>query len=387
VSELSSLSIATTKRLVEELLSDDQLVEVGTHDNPRGRKASLLQLNGRYCCAVGVNIIPNAIEIASLSFTGRILRTNRIDGVPGNRDSILPIVREEIEKAIQLNAELCDGRFLGIGVGIAGLVNTGTGSVLYSPVIEGWDDTELGSELHEAFSTPVIVDDTVRCMALAEKRYGTAKDLRNYLYVYIGGGVGSGMVLDGRMYRGRHGVAGEFGHMAVRTNGNLCTCGNRGCLEAHVSVASILEQMEKSLRNNIHSSLKNFVTNGSRASLYDILHEARQGDKLACNLIQDVSDNIGIGIANLVNIFDPGDIILGGEVIDAFGDLIMDDLDRSVRLQAINAISTRTRIMRSTVREFAAAQGAATLLIEKYLQNDILNIQKEEADHGNRRVH
>jgi len=119
---------------------------------------------------------------------------------------------------------------LGIGIGIAGLVNIRDGVVLYTPNMTGWEDVELGRLVKDHFDVEVIVDDTTRCMALSEKRYGLARDLQNFLYIYIGEGVGSGLILDGRIYRGRHGVAGEFGHITIHPNGNLCNCGNRGPL-------------------------------------------------------------------------------------------------------------------------------------------------------------
>ncbi len=398
VAQISRLSIATTKRLIEELLRDSLVVEVGVNDSTRGRKASLLQLNSNYCCAIGLNIIHYALEIVELSFTGKVIYQNTIEDIEPHRDAILPHLRREIRKAIEFHEESCRGKLLGIGIGIAGLVNTSEGLVLYTPNMTGWDNVALAHQLKEEFNTDAIVDDTVRCMTLSEKRYGAAKELSNFLYIYIGRGVGSGILLDGRIYRGKHGVAGEFGHMTIREDGNLCNCGNRGCLEAHVSMERILEEAKRGISLEADTTLRTCIGGGSlegviekgRAkgrgieeksagggsiiTLQSISSESEKGDRFASSIINRVGEHIGTGIANLVNVFDPGVIILGGEVIDAFGEPLIKKVNDIVQMKAIRAISSRTRIVRGEVMGWTASRGAATLLIEKYLQNSILNI-------------
>ena len=374
ISQLSRLSIATTKRLIEELLTDHIIIEVGRTNNARGRKASLLRLNEEYCCSIGVNIIHDALEIAGISFTGTVLFTKKIRGTHSTREAIQPLLENEIREIVDKIQDMCSGKLLGIGIGIAGLVDINRGIVLYTPNMTGWESAPLGPYLTERFNTDVITDDSVRCMALSEKRYGAARKLRNFLYIYIGKGVGSGVLLDGRIYRGAHGVAGEFGHITIKQNGNLCNCGNSGCLEAHVSESRIIEDIGKNIASNVYSSLSDIIGKGNSIGLEDILHHARGGDKLANLTINNVSENIGIGIANLVNVFDPGVIILGGEVIDTFGESMMENILRVVRLKAINTIASQTSIIPAEVENFSASRGAATLLIEKHLQNSILNI-------------
>jgi predicted NBD/HSP70 family sugar kinase len=374
ISHLSKLSIATTKRLIEELLNDSIIIEVGQTNNARGRKASLLRLNERYCCSIGVNIIHNALEVSVLSFTGNVLSSRKILGSRPTREAIQPLLVKTLRDTVDEIHGSSSGKLLGIGIGIAGLVDINQGIVLYTPNMTGWESSPLGSTLSERFNTDIIIDDSVRCMALSEKRYGAARELGTFLYIYIGKGVGSGVLLDGRIYRGAHGVAGEFGHITIKQNGNLCNCGNNGCLEAHVSESRIIEDITRNIASNVHSSLADRTESENGIGLQDILEHARGGDKLANLTINDVSENIGIGIANLVNVFDPGVIILGGEVIDTFGENMMENIIRIVRLKAINTISSQTSIIPAAVEDFTASRGAATLLIEKRLQNGILNL-------------
>ena len=374
ISKLSKLSIATTKRLIEELLRDNLIIEVGQTNNTRGRKASLLQLNEEYCRSIGVNIIPDALEIAALSFTGSVIYEKTISSVKPDREAIFPLLEGELRLVLESIESTYNGHLLGIGIGIAGLVDINRGTVLFTPNMTGWEDAALGPLVSDLFGTDVFVDDSVRCMAISEKRYGVARELRNFLYIYIGKGVGSGVLLDGRIYRGAHGVAGEFGHITIKQNGNLCNCGNRGCLEAHVSESRIVEYVQRNISSNVHSSLSGILHGKNSITLMDILHHADEGDKLANLTINNVSENIGMGIANLVNVFDPGVIILGGEVIDTFGENMMDNIIRVVKLKAINTIASQTSIIAASVESYSASRGAATLLIEKYLQNNILNI-------------
>ncbi len=139
-----------------------------------------------------------------------------------------------------------------------------------------------------------------------------------------------------------------------------------------MSVDSILHGVRSSLEANVYSTLKTIPAEKGKITLEDILFESEKSDKLSNMIINTISE--GFGIANLVNVFDPGVIILGGEVIDIFGDHVLENVGRIVRLKAINAISSRTEILRSGVRDFSASRGAATLLIEKQLHNEILNI-------------
>ena len=223
ISQLSRLSIATTKRLIEKLLVDHLIIEVGQTNSTRGRKASLLQLNGEYCCSIGVNIIPHALEIAALSFAGSVLYEKKIGGMEPTREAIQPLLDNELGEFMDKVKGRYSGKLLGIGIGIAGLVDINRGIVLYTPNMTGWESAALGPQLTERFHTDVIIDDSVRCMALSEKRYGVARELRNFLYIYIGKGVGSGVLLDGRMYRGAHGVAGEFGQSRSNRTGTCAT--------------------------------------------------------------------------------------------------------------------------------------------------------------------
>jgi glucokinase len=160
----------------------------------------------------------------------------------------------------------------------------------------------------------------------------------------------------------------------IKQEGNLCNCGNRGCLEAYVSESRIIDEVHNSVSSNGGSSLARLIEKDHSISLKEIIREADNGDRFANLTVNSVSENIGIGIANLVNVFDPGVIILGGEVIGTFGERVIQDIIRIVSCKSIQTISSQTSIVQGGVTDLSASRGAATMLIEKHLQNDILNI-------------
>ena len=289
-------------------------------------------------------------------------------GNPDKNTIIKKVIRlVEDEKSKYGNA----GTLMGIGLGIAGLVDARKGIVYYCPNLPGWENVELGKQLQEHFKTELFVDDSVRMMALAEKRYGIAGDFDNFLYIHIGTGVGSGIVLDNHFYRGKNGISGEFGHMTIRQDGPLCNCGNHGCMEALISTNAIMKSIRTSLDNNIYSNLSTIPED--ELDIEKISSASMAGDKLATMIIHDIAENIGIGTTDLMTVFDPGVIIFNGVVMEQLAG-ILEEVIRIVRLRGIAAISQRTEFYIGKSCNSAGSRGAATAMIEKFVESDILNI-------------
>jgi N-acetylglucosamine repressor len=376
LSRSSNISIATTKRLVDELLERGMLEEgeASEERQGRGRKASMLGLGSRYGFAVGAAMEPGSLSLTGLAFDGSIMHRQEMSPDTDDKDSLQELLAATLQETIRACDSADRGPLRGIGVGVAGLVDTRGGVVLYSPGLPGWENARLAREVQDRFGVEVLVDDEVRCMALAEKRHGTARGVDTFLYLYLGTGVGSGIVLDNRMYRGTNGVCGEFGHITVKENGPLCSCGNRGCLEAVVSTKAVLARVKDLLRAGVYSTLGGSSGRETTLSLEDIYRAALEGDKLATMVVAETEESIGIGVADLINIFDPGTVILAGEVIEKLHGLILDGIQRIVRRRALHAISQRTLIMKSAFDTNTASLGAATLVIERILDNEILNL-------------
>jgi N-acetylglucosamine repressor len=359
---------------VDELISAGMLEEgkQGQVRPGRGRKASMLGLRGAYGFSLGADVEPGALRVTGIGFDGTVIYQRELFPSTDDRAALIDLMVAELRSASAACAAAGQGPLLGIGIGMAALVSSRTGVVLYSPGLPGWENVPLASMVRECFNVEVVVDDAVRCMALAEKRHGAVRGLDTFLYLYLGAGVGSGIVLDNRMYRGTNGVCGEFGHITVKENGPLCTCGNKGCLEALVSSSAIIRRARELLSAGVYSTLG--AAPAAPLSLEGIDRAAQEGDKLANMVIAETEESIGIGVADLINIFDPGTVILAGEVVETFHGLILDGIQRIVRRRALHAIAQRTAIMKSAFDSNTASLGAATLIIERILENEILNL-------------
>ncbi len=371
-----SLSIATTKRLIDELISQGLVSEGASHEEhrSRGRKASVLGLNGRFGFAVGVDIEPDALILTGLGFDGSVISRRELHPATDDRGRLQEQLFAEVRGTVDECIARGGGPLMGIGIGIAGLVNSREGVILYCPGLPGWENVGLAALMRERFNVQTLIDDGVRCMALAEKRHGPRRDLDTFLFIYIGHGVGAGIVLDNRMYRGKNGVCGEFGHITVRENGPLCKCGNRGCLEALVSTSAIQNHVRELLSANVYSVLRDRAFPSGSLTLADLYEAAIEGDKLANIVVGETEESIGIGVADLINIFDPGTVILAGDVVENLHELILDGVKRIVRRRALHTIAQRTVIEKSGFETNTAALGAATMVIERFLENEILNL-------------
>jgi predicted NBD/HSP70 family sugar kinase len=373
ISDSCSLSVATAKRLVDELISVGMLAEGDPiMSSGRGRKPSVVGMRRGYGFSVGAVIEPGRLRTTAIGFDGSTLYRRQASSTANERGPLQELLVSETAAAIAACGGAENGPLLGIGIGVAGLVDARSGVVLFCPGIPGWENVRLAALMSEQFGVDVCLDDAVRCMALAEKRYGAVKNLETFLFLYIGLGVGSGIILDNRMYRGKNGVSGEFGHITVKENGPLCKCGNRGCLEALVSTEAILGRVRELIASRVYTTLESSA--GTSLTLERVCRAALEGDRLAAMVVAEIEESIGIGVADLINVFDPGTVVLAGEVVEEMHGLIQAGVERIVRRRALHAIAQRTSIEKSAFESDAGDLGAATLIIERLLGNEILNL-------------
>lgn len=376
VAQASCLSLSTAKRLIEELLAEgllEQVLAAGPR-KARGPKAGSLRLRRDYGCALGLNIEPASIEVCAVDLAGEVLKVETHQLRDRGSEAT---IRQLVETAAASRRELegvPHGELLGVGIAIAGLVDARRGFIYDCFPISGWENVALKERLEAELAVPVLVDDRVRSMAVGEKRYGVARELETFLYVDIGSGVGSCFFLDNRIYRGRNGISGEFGHIPVRENGPQCNCGNKGCLEVLVSTGPILAAAKSSLQSNGYNRLKAMLEGGREITLPDIARAAGEGDKLAGLLVFETAELIGRGLADLVSVFDPGTIILAGEVVRGLGALLVDGIVRTVRRRGIHPITQRTQFLTGSGIPHMGAWGAATLPLEQWFATGILNL-------------
>lgn len=242
------------------------------------------------------------------------------------------------------------------GVGCAGLVDSQEGQLYYSPNMPGWENVPLAGTFSDVLNVPVTIENDVNCAAYAEYRHGAGRGTRYFICMTLGTGVGGGIVLDGELFRGCHGFAGEIGHTVILVDGPPCTCGCRGCLEALIGARAIVERAEKMLRtfgDSVLNERGNFTVE-------DISHAAADGDGLSVAVFRETGRYLGIGICNLAHLFNPEVIAIGGGVSRA-GEFILGPARETLVSCAMNERVAQVRIVPAELGNRASFLGAALL--------------------------
>ena len=263
------------------------------------------------------------------------------------------------------NANFPDGgSILAIGVGAAGQIDRKACVVVDAPNL-GVKDMRLGDVLGRQFSKPIAVGNDVEVAALGEFIYGAGRGFNNFVCVFVGTGIGSGIVQNGRIYTGLTGTAGEVGHMTVQAGGRLCGCGSRGCLEAYASRTAIT----KAIMAEIHHGRSSIVAEDAAYQLKEgetiirsglLAHAIENNDELVIEIVTEAADYLGYGLASIMNFYNPEAIILGGGVIEAI-DLLFERAVHRARITALSAPAQKTKILRAKLGDFSGVVGAAYL--------------------------
>ncbi|GLV59613.1 glucokinase [Dictyobacter sp. S3.2.2.5] len=257
-----------------------------------------------------------------------------------------------------------DTELLAIGVGAAGQIDRKAGVVLDAPNL-GVRNMPLGDILNKRFNLPVFVGNDVEVAAMGESLYGSGRGYNNFVCIFVGTGIGSGIVQNGRMYTGLTGTAGEVGHMTIQAGGRICGCGSLGCLEAYASRTAIT----KAILAEMHHGRPSMLSDEALGQLKEgdtiirsgiIANAIEQKDELVMEIVTDAANYLGYGIASVMNFYNPDCIILGGGVIEAV-DLLFETAVARARKVALSASAKRTPIVRAKLGDFSGVAGAAAL--------------------------
>ena len=253
----------------------------------------------------------------------------------------------------------------GVGVSFGGPVDAASGRVLHSHHVDGWDDLLLAARLEETYGRPVVVENDANAVALGEYRYGAGRGVEDLVYITVSTGIGGGVVLGGRLWRGSHGVAGEVGHMVVRPGGPLCTCGNRGCLEALASGPSIARRAREALEAGAPGERLLALAGGDPLAITAelVFRAVRAGDAAAAAAVAGAAEDLGLGIAMLSSIVDPARVILGGGVAKA-GEQLLVPVRQAFRRYAFPMLAGRVEIVQAAALDEGGLLGAAALVAQ-----------------------
>ena len=342
----------TITALVNELLEEGLVREGETADAPRGRKPTLLHIRAHDRLAIGVDVHRSATYVLINDFNGRVLAREQFQ-TPASPDEL---VEELLGRIPRLAAEHAGvGECQGVGVVVPGVVDR-HGRILNAPTL-GWTDVDLRTPLQAALAFSVQVErDAVAC-ALARMWLGDGSggDLSSFVYLIVAQGVGTGLVVNGQVLRGRQYSAGEFGHVPLSMDGPLCSCGTRGCLEAYISDTATVARY-------VESAGPASDPDPSELTVLDVVRRAEAGDEAAREAILVTGQYIALGVADIINVLNPAVVIVGGEIAAAWK-MIEPVIRREVVSRTLTTAAGATPIRPDTSHFEQRLRGATALVM------------------------
>ena len=371
--EETGMSAAYISQLVSSLIAEQILLEEIPQAGTPGRPAARPSLHADRGYAVGLDIGSRHSRAVLSDLAGRVRASvvYRTETVPDQSIIVENITR--LVKKVCLEGRKEPGELAALGIGLAGIVDTRTGVVLGWPNTPSWAEGWIGLNVPAALSSrldveTIFVDDIVRALGATAQRFGAARNSPNFLYVFLGNGIGSGIFIDGRAYAGSSGIAGELGHVAVDEEGPWCSCGNRGCLEMMASTSAILRRTRERLAEPRLASTLRQSYERNELTLAELIEAAHRGDKLAFQILDETGSYVGRVLAIALNLLGPELVVLGGPL--AQGDsIILNAVQRQVRLHGLQYVSERTHIVCDDQGELAGAQGAALLALDQIFRS------------------
>lgn len=347
----TSLQRSTVSAIVDDLQIENLIEETGTGDSTGGRKPTLLKLKTGTPVAIGVDVTPRETIVVTADLAGNVLQTETF---PTSSD--VEYMNKQILSKVTKFADEYPGVKLEIGISIPGIADPASGGILYIPYFQ-LADWDIGRRLTEATGLDVIIDNDANAVALAELWFGEeqVRRTRNFITVMVAEGIGTGIIIEGQVYRGEYGAAGEFGHMFLAENAPVeCSCGRRDCWEAHASEKAILAQYRSG--NNGNSA------NGS-IDIEHLIGLAKNGEAAALRVLKSTAKSLGLGISNLIIGFSPEAVIVSGSIVKAW-DLIKDDI-QELGQRSIRQELTSTAIIPSTLGDRPTVLGSISLVLAR----------------------
>lgn len=363
IAKRTGLNPATVSGNVSLLLEDGIVSESGSGESSGGRKPILLSLNcGAYYC-IGVDMGISKVECAVINLGGSIVfKTVLRYCAESGAEQILSCTEACIRKAIE-GCGIDRKLFLGIGVGVHGLVDSAAGISIYAPAFN-WRNLPLKDMIGKKFDLPVFIENDVRAMTLGENRFGAAAGVDDLVLINVGTGVGSGIMIDGELYRGATFGAGEIGHICIADNGPRCNCGNYGCLEAMASGPAIARRVVSQIKTGRSTILTSLIDDDlSNITGEAVYRAACSGDQLSISALEETGRYIGLAVSNIINILNPEMIVIAGGVASA-GAYIMNPLIEVARKKSMREAGAKVRIVTSLLGEDCGVIGGGTLVLD-----------------------
>ncbi|AYA77546.1 ROK family protein [Bacillus sp. Y1] len=347
IAQVSGLNKATVSSLVNELLEEELIYESGPGESSGGRRPVILHFNKIAGYSIGIDIGVNYILCVLTDLKGNIVIEKNQTVHKTSYATTIEMVKEMIQSLI---AEMPSSRYgiVGIGVGVPGIVNI-EGTVLLAPNL-GWKTIQIKKDLEDVFHVPVIIENEANAGAFGEQQFGIGQNYQNIIYISAGIGIGVGIILNNELYQGKNGFSGEMGHMIIDINGKPCNCGSRGCWEVYASEQALLEKAGENSN-----------------SLENLIQLANSDDKNAQNLFTEIGAYLGYGINNIINTFNPDQVIIGNRLSMA-KDWIEQPILSTIENHSLAFHQNEFQLDFSKLGKYSIAIGMSAFVVENFIK-------------------
>ncbi|MCP4291959.1 MAG: ROK family transcriptional regulator [bacterium] len=366
IARLAGLSRSTVSEIIKEILPSGLVKEVGEGPSRGGRRPIVLEFQDDACNILGIEMGGAHVAVALMNLRGKVLAW----------ETVSHPVREDAPGARKLMGDLCRkclalpefaGRpLVGLGLAAPSPVDPGDPYRMSSVVLPEWKE-DLGlDDLKEELGVPLLVDNDANLGALAELWWGCCHGADNLAYIKVATGIGSGLIINGEIFRGATGVAGEIGHMAIDPHGETCVCGLQGCLVTMAGGAALMERVKELIKDFPESDLAS-----NELNILALENAALSGDPLALKIVNEAAKNLGTAVASLLNLLNPAVVVMGGD-LTRLGELLLAPLRRRVRSRTLVSSVSAAKILASELGTQSVSIGAATLVLKSALEDSRL---------------
>lgn len=371
IARLTKFSLPMVSDLIKELLTENYIVPAETPELKVGRPPNTVRLNPDAAYIIGIDIGRTVTNLVVINLKEEIVADLNLPAVNlQNQETLIENLKDEIEQIIT-KADILQEKVIGIGIAIPGLVNSNLGRSYTYLNLEGQKIRDL---IEERLNKHIVVENDANAMALGELHFGQARRIRNAMVINLGWGIGSGLILNGEIYRGKSGFAGEFGHIIVEENGPLCACGKQGCLETLTSGKAIGKIAKNLLKSGAKSRLlKEYGDRIDDITPESIIDFALKGDHFSIELLEKSGHYIGKCLGIVINMFNPERIILGGRGSRA-GNLILNPIKSSLLRNSIIDVNNDVDIVISKLGYKAGSLGATTLITREIFETSHIDM-------------
>jgi glucokinase-like ROK family protein len=372
VANLTGLNRGTVSNIVNVLIEDGLVFEDEQEDSGIGRPAISLGLRPDGGAVIGVEIGVDFIAVLLTNFVAETLWEIRIQTTPlQSQTSIISQTEQLIDQALLIAKEQ-KLRPLGLGIGLPGLVNVREGNLIMAPNLH-WKNVPLRLMWNQRFHLPIYIENEANLSALSEYYFGVARNVDNFVYLSSGIGLGGGVMINGKLFRGGHGYAGEIGHIQRNPLGEQCGCGRIGCWETQVGPRAVLRRVQNELQVQSDQLLLDACSGDSDNLTFDMVVKCALNGNLICRqAIEEVAVYLGAGIADLVNVFNPELIVIGGAFILG-KDILQPIIEKTIFSSALQPSTENLRVAFSDHGVEACVLGAVAVVLDDILREMVIS--------------